>query len=205
MSKITNADRDAARDELRAILPPGSTVYTDVKHVSRSGMSRVIGLHVIVDDNVEDPHLIDISWLADRALGGWGFDSDRYGIKVGGAGMDMAFHLVYSLSRALYPDGHHCTGSDGSLTPSGRKRRAPRCPSNDHSNDYSALAHQYTREHEEESRAEHAPGLTPEERRAARVAYVSAQSEWIDAQWPKLWSKRRVHRDGGYALRKAAI
>jgi len=34
--------------------------------------------------------------------------------------MDMGFHLVYSLSRALYPDGFACVGDY--------------CPSNDHSN-----------------------------------------------------------------------
>jgi hypothetical protein len=34
--------------------------------------------------------------------------------------MDMGFHLVYTLSYALYPQGFGCVGE--------------RCPSNDHSN-----------------------------------------------------------------------
>ena len=34
--------------------------------------------------------------------------------------MDMGFHLVYSLSYALWPDGFGCVGAG--------------CPSNDHSN-----------------------------------------------------------------------
>lgn len=41
-------------------------------------------------------------------------------VKMGGAGMDMGFALVHSLSYALFPDGFGCIG-DG-------------CPSNDHSN-----------------------------------------------------------------------
>jgi hypothetical protein len=32
---------------------------------------------------------------------------DRNGIRVGGCGMDMGFHLVYTLSRALFDDGYY--------------------------------------------------------------------------------------------------
>jgi len=42
------------------------------------------------------------------------------GIRVGGCGMDMGFHLIYSLSRILYPNGFDCIGDN--------------CPSNDHFN-----------------------------------------------------------------------
>src|SRR5712692_6873174 len=60
-----------------------------------------------------------------------GYSLAQYeGIKVSGAGMDMGFHLVYSLSYDLYPDGFECIGE--------------RCPSNDHSNgdrDYSPHHH----------------------------------------------------------------
>jgi hypothetical protein len=42
------------------------------------------------------------------------------GIKVGGCGMDMGFHLVYNLSYALWPAGFECIGPD--------------CPANDHVN-----------------------------------------------------------------------
>lgn len=42
------------------------------------------------------------------------------GLTVGGCGMDMGFHLVYNLSRVLFPSGFECIGKG--------------CPSNDHSN-----------------------------------------------------------------------
>jgi hypothetical protein len=36
-----------------------------------------------------------------RAIG-WKFDQVHGGVKVDGAGMDMGFHLVYTLSQVLY-------------------------------------------------------------------------------------------------------
>ena len=55
------------------------------------------------------------------------------GLKVSGAGMDMGFWLVYTLSRALWPDGYACIGEG--------------CPANDHSNglrEYTAGKHQHS-------------------------------------------------------------
>jgi len=49
------------------------------------------------------------------------------GITVGGCGMDMGFHVVYSLSSYLYRDGFECIGDSEGW---GKK-----CPSNDHCND----------------------------------------------------------------------
>jgi hypothetical protein len=37
-------------------------------------------------------------------------DNRHQGLKVGGCGMDMGFHVVYSLGRAMYPYGVPCTG-----------------------------------------------------------------------------------------------
>lgn len=191
-------DKAEALATLRELLPVGTTVYANVRHVSRSGMSRVISLHIATPDGIRD-----ISWLAAQVTG-FRYDLLVGGLKVRGVGMDMGFHTVYSLSRALYPEGHKCTGSDG-RTPTGKPSKAPRCPSNDHSNDWGALARQYDEEHAADYVAEHLPELTSDERYAARSAYVSARSEWMEAQRPRLYSKSRVHRDGGYALPKASL
>jgi len=102
-----------AKDQLRADLPPGTTVYTILHHVGSSGMSRRIGVRVIVDG---EPRYID--GLVAIAIGAR--VSDREGIIMGGCGMDMGFEVVYQLSCALYPDGFDCIGE--------------KCPSNDHSN-----------------------------------------------------------------------
>lgn len=71
-------------------------VYTIVRHVSRSGLSRVITpLIVRGTDDVRY-----LGYHAARVLG-LSMDHDQ-GVKVTGAGMDMCWHLVYSLSDALY-------------------------------------------------------------------------------------------------------
>lgn len=117
----TKNERAEATERLRELLPPGSTVHTIARHVSRSGMSRSISL-VIGDENGQP---WDISWLAARAMGDR-IDRTHGGIKIGGCGMDMGFALVYNLSLTLYPNGHPCIGDGGTY--------ATRCPSNDHSN-----------------------------------------------------------------------
>lgn len=94
------ADVLAARETLRAILPPGSTVYTVLRgDPSRSGMSRNIALCAIVDG---EPRWI--TWNVAVAMGET-WNDDREAIRVNGAGMDMGFHLAYNLASVLYSDG----------------------------------------------------------------------------------------------------
>lgn len=133
MTKYT-ADQIAAARERLAFLKPGDVIRTKVLHVSRSGMQREIGVYVarVTDDG--QPYIADLSLavavLTGNRISNWG------GVVVRGAGMNVAFHLVYSLGRAIYPDGVHCTGSDG-YTPSGKRSARKRCNSNDHFNDRS--------------------------------------------------------------------
>lgn len=91
-------EREEARQKLLAILKPGDTVYTVLRHCSRSGMMRHISLMV-----GEGSDIRDITWLAAKVL-----DDKRApdgGIKVGGCGMDMGFSLVYNLGYYLWPNG----------------------------------------------------------------------------------------------------
>lgn len=120
VSKRQSAEREEAIALLRETLKPGSTVYTSVAHVSRSGMSREIKLYAI-----EGGEPAWLSGLVARAVGlrlG-----KRDGVIMGGCGMDMGFAAVYELSATLYPDGFGCVGEGD-----GQPRH--RCPSNDHSN-----------------------------------------------------------------------
>ena len=122
MSKRTDAERAEAIATLRKHLKVGDTAYTVLRHVSRSGMSRSIS---VVIDGPDGPW--DVTYLAARVLG-YRIDHRHEGLKVGGCGMDMGFHVVYSLSSVLWPDGHRCTA---------RKVRGRYvCRSNDHVNDY---------------------------------------------------------------------
>lgn len=77
---------------------PRPTVYTILRSVSSSGMSRDISL-VYIKNN--EPYFITYSAakaLGDRLVSRNGSDA----IRVNGCGMDMGFHLVYSLSSALF-------------------------------------------------------------------------------------------------------
>lgn len=103
----------AAAKELRELLSPGDMIYTKLVHVSRSGMYRVIDCYVIRSN---EPRRI--SWSVAQLTEG--YDRRHEGVKASGCGMDMGFHVVYSLSRTLFPLGFGCIGE--------------RCPSNDHTN-----------------------------------------------------------------------
>lgn len=100
---ITIAERDAARDYLRRMFPKGATVSTITLHVARTGMSRAVA--VLAPDQDERTGVVNVSWLVARALG-WKLHPQHNGVNVQGAGMDMHFHLVYTLAQALYGDGY---------------------------------------------------------------------------------------------------
>jgi len=113
MAKATKAQMAEAKERLDGLLVPGDTVWTKMVHCSKSGMSRVIDLYVMRDN---EP--VRISFPAGILLEG--YDRNHEGAKAGGCGMDMGFHLVYNLSYVLWPNGFVCIGKG--------------CPSNDHSN-----------------------------------------------------------------------
>ena len=107
MSKTTSkaAQKREEREEskqrlLSYYLKPGSKVYTVIRSVSSSGMSRTMSVYVVVDNQLQnitfhvaktlDYSLVDVN--GSRVL------------RVGGCGMDMGFHVVYSLSGFLFRD-----------------------------------------------------------------------------------------------------
>lgn len=149
MTKAQKAEQQDALAKLRDWIKPGDTIYTILDHVSSSGMSRAIRVVLpqiryaydtegvdptaIIDGKPTGVDFLHPNWAVGTVLGlkHWkrnGQEQDA--LILSGAGMDMGFHLVYSLSRALFPDGFACIG-DG-------------CPSNDHSNgdrDYTPHQH----------------------------------------------------------------
>lgn len=112
-------EREKAVIRIREILKPGDTVTTVLRHVSRSGMTRHIDAYVFRDG---EPRYL--SYLVNEVLG-WGMSQRYEGVKVGGCGMDVGFHLVYSLSYALYGSGYECIQDEENKV---------RCPSNYHVN-----------------------------------------------------------------------
>jgi hypothetical protein len=100
-------EKQEQKARLREWMPEGSTVYTILRHVSASGMSRDISLVVPwIDESGKvgfiHPNYGAAKILGDRLVSKNGSDA----IRIGGCGMDMGFHLVYSLSHALYGNGY---------------------------------------------------------------------------------------------------
>ena len=96
--RYTKTEIEGARERLAGLLTVGTVVYTLVRHVSKSGLSREIDLYVIRDNK---PVLLTYS-----AAALLGLPVGHRGVKVQGAGMDMGFHLVESLSRVLYRESY---------------------------------------------------------------------------------------------------
>ena len=93
------AYREQARADLLEYIKPGDTVYCVLRHVARSGMSRRISLFVSQEGRIRN--ITGTAAVAmDRTL-----NRDDFSIVAGGCGMDMGFHLVYSLGYCLWPKG----------------------------------------------------------------------------------------------------
>lgn len=90
--------------EMRADLKPGDTLHTIVRKVAPSGMSRHIDVYRF--RCVEGKVVKD--WLSPRvaAVCGFTFDEKMECLRVNGCGMDMCFHVVYTLGRVLWPEGY---------------------------------------------------------------------------------------------------
>lgn len=101
LSKKAQKDLDrayAVEHLLTHYLKQGDKVYTILRHVSTSGMSRDISLVIAQGDEI-----IDITYYVAHAMGEKVSESKGHRvIKQNGAGMDMGFNLVYNLSSVLF-------------------------------------------------------------------------------------------------------
>jgi hypothetical protein len=88
-----------AREQLLThYVSEGDTVYTVLRSVSSSGMSRTMSLKV-----AKDGKILDLTYYAAIVLE-WPLVevNGSRALRVGGCGMDMGFHTVYTLSRVLF-------------------------------------------------------------------------------------------------------
>lgn len=107
MAKWTKQERADAIERLHEILRPGDTIQVVLQHVSQSGMLRVINAYLIIPRKYKR-RKVDILWLG-RSIAAaldWPFDEKKEGVRVDGCGMDMGFHLIYSLAQVLFGDGY---------------------------------------------------------------------------------------------------
>lgn len=98
MTKQQKAERDEAIATLKKQyrMRKGDTVYTILKHVSRSGMRRVLDLYII---RKGEP--LRITWSAALALR-QPYDRKHEGLVTDACGMDAGFHEVYNLGCVLF-------------------------------------------------------------------------------------------------------
>lgn len=103
---VPKSERENAIENLRKMLKPGDTVHTVLSHVSRSGMSRVIRV-LILKPHKKSPNGVQVlePTYAVSSILDYRMSKNNDGLVVGGCGMDMGFHVVYSLGKALWPNG----------------------------------------------------------------------------------------------------
>lgn len=90
---------EQCKQVLRDKLPKASTVYTILRGVSSSGMSRQIQCVIVNNGQIDD-----ITRFASQVTG-YAQNKDGY-LSVGGCGMNMGFAVVYGLAMSIYGDGY---------------------------------------------------------------------------------------------------
>lgn len=91
-------ERTYAKRRMLELLGENRTVYTVLRTVSASGMSRTISLKI-----VDKGELIDVTYLVSKILSDKLVEANGHrALRVTGAGMDMGFHIVYNLSSVLF-------------------------------------------------------------------------------------------------------
>lgn len=115
MTKVNVEERNDALARLREMLANVDEISTVLLFRSQSGMSRVIAPII---GGMWTVH--NISALVAKA-GIFPYSRNYPGLTVGGGGMDMGFHVVYTIGREVIGDQPwRCRGE--------------RCPSNEHVN-----------------------------------------------------------------------
>ena len=107
MTKYTPEAIAYARETLERYAPKGTRFTAIVTHVSSSGMSRRIRFFVPAQRQDGTLFTSELTYALAIVLGyPVKDDGNGYGLHVHGAGMDMRFHVISSVSRALYGDDY---------------------------------------------------------------------------------------------------
>jgi hypothetical protein len=107
--RLTKAEKETRKEEARAFLlsrlKPGDTVYTILRHVSRSGMMRHIEPIILCEFTSGQDQKVTTEpiCIGGRVSDLLGYSTNGNGaVKMGGCGMDMGFALVYEISSHLF-------------------------------------------------------------------------------------------------------
>ena len=97
--RYTKQETREQLEQFRRMCPPGTKVYTILRSVSRSGMSRNISL---VSEAPSTDHKCYPNWAGAVLTENTHLKGFNDSIRVGGCGMDMGLALVDHLSYAAY-------------------------------------------------------------------------------------------------------
>ena len=115
-----NAKQKTVEDAKKSLawLKPGDTLQVILRHVSRSGMLRIIDVYAKGATG-------ELEWIGPKVAEAIGapYDRKRNGIKMSGCGTDMGFEIAYALGYALYPQGFGVL-SEGGIRPSSKEESA---------------------------------------------------------------------------------
>lgn len=102
--KYSEQEKKEALEQLRKYVKAGTTIYTILRHVSASGMMRTIDVFVLGSAYTEEVRPLRLTYWVAVALG-YSMDKKRDGLQVGGCGMDMGYHVAYSIGSVVFGRG----------------------------------------------------------------------------------------------------
>lgn len=98
---------EVIKSELEEFLLRASTeggkaiIYTIIRSVAKSGMSRVISFNYV---EAKTNRILSLDYAIGQFLD---YKPAKHeGLHIKGCGMDMGFHVVYTLAQELYGDGY---------------------------------------------------------------------------------------------------
>lgn len=107
--KYTQAEKSEQLENLKMWFPEGSTVYTILRKVAPSGMSRNISvLSIALGDPSQaekEATIYHPNYAVSVVLGLPLVSGFSDSVRINGCGMDMGFALVNDLARTLYGSG----------------------------------------------------------------------------------------------------
>lgn len=92
------AGQPIRKDTTRFAPRPRSTIYTEIVHVARSGMSRHVRVYVVIDGEIQG-----ITWYVAKATGRPLARKGDHAIVVGGCGFNVGLDVADHLNRILFP------------------------------------------------------------------------------------------------------
>lgn len=105
MTTTTTQEHTNAIERLRAILPPGSTVYTILRHVARSGMMRRLDVYALDTDSEGKPWMRYLSGMVSHATGirfsAKGGAREDCGLVMNGCGYSQSDEIIDRIEEAI--------------------------------------------------------------------------------------------------------